>query len=312
MASDLISVIIPCYRQARYLSEAIESVRAQTYAPVECIVVDDGSPDNTREIAARYPEVRYLAQENQGVSAARNKGMREAHGEYLIFLDADDRLLPAACETNLKYHTSQPPLAFVSGQRVLIKPDGSLLSSKPQLVIERDHYARLLRANYIGCTATVLHRREALEACNGFDPALKSAEDYKLYLELTRRFPVVVHPEFVAEYRFHDANTSSNHAQMLACGRVVLGSQWEHVCGNSELSAAYRSGMARMERQYKSDMLVAQARAHARAGQWKEALPDAFALLRHDPLAFAVHAGRKLRRLVSHDRSAAKFSEGEL
>ncbi len=89
----LVSVVIPCYKQAHFLPEAIKSVLAQTYSGVEAIVVDDGSPDNTSEVACRHRDVRCIRQQNQGLSGARNTGLRESRGSFVMFLDADDRLL---------------------------------------------------------------------------------------------------------------------------------------------------------------------------------------------------------------------------
>ena len=91
-----VSVIIPCYNHAHYLCRAVQSVLAQTYADWEAIIVDDGSTDNTREVATRFsdPRVRYIYQENRGLSAARNTGISAAQGSYLAFLDADDELEP--------------------------------------------------------------------------------------------------------------------------------------------------------------------------------------------------------------------------
>ena len=89
--SGLVSVIIPCYNQAHFLDEAIESVLAQTYSNREIIVVDDGSTDNTATVARCHSPVGYIYQENAGPSAARNTGVKESRGEYLVFLDADDR-----------------------------------------------------------------------------------------------------------------------------------------------------------------------------------------------------------------------------
>src|ERR687890_1245755 len=102
VVAGLVSVVIPCYNQAHFLGEAIESVLAQSYKDFEIIVVDDGSPDNTSEVAARYPGVRCVRQENQGLAGARNTGIRESKGEYLVFLDADDRLLAEALEVGVK------------------------------------------------------------------------------------------------------------------------------------------------------------------------------------------------------------------
>ncbi len=119
----LVSVVIPCYNQSNFLGEAIESVLAQTYRHFEIIVIDDGSPDNTAEVAVRYPDVRYIRQENQGLSGARNTGFRESQGKYLVFLDADDRLLPGALQAGINCLHIHPECAFVSGHHRYIKAD---------------------------------------------------------------------------------------------------------------------------------------------------------------------------------------------
>src|SRR5688500_8996836 len=101
-AEPLVSVVIPCYNQAHYLSEAVESALAQSYGSVETFVVDDGSADNSGEISARYPRVSYLRQANRGVAAARNAGLAASSGQFVLFLDADDRLLPEAVAVGLE------------------------------------------------------------------------------------------------------------------------------------------------------------------------------------------------------------------
>src|SRR4028119_1234933 len=112
-AAGLVSVIIPCYNQAYFLGEAIESVLAQSYPHFEIVVVDDGSTDNTSEVAARYPGVRCIRQENRGLAGARNEGIRHSSGSYLVFLDADDRLLPEALAVGLRHLKERPECAFV-------------------------------------------------------------------------------------------------------------------------------------------------------------------------------------------------------
>src|SRR3712207_5573157 len=114
--TPLVSVVIPCYKQAHFLGEAIESVLAQSYPHFEVVVVDDGSTDNTSEVAARYPGVRCVRQDNQGLAAARNSGLAHSKGEYLLFLDADDRLLPHALEVGVERLEAHPECAFVSGR----------------------------------------------------------------------------------------------------------------------------------------------------------------------------------------------------
>src|SRR5262245_46484951 len=98
-----VSVIIPCYRQGRYLAQAIDSCLAQTHPDVEVIVVNDGSDDNTDEVARGYGDrIRYIPKRNGGVSAARNSGIAVATGRYLKFLDADDHLAPQQIEWHLE------------------------------------------------------------------------------------------------------------------------------------------------------------------------------------------------------------------
>src|SRR5918998_3304628 len=141
---SVVSVIIPCYNQGRFLSEAIESVLAQTYPHVETIVVDDGSTDDTSNIAARYSGVRCIRQGNQGLAAARNTGLGESKGGYLVFLDADDRLLPNALETGLECLKAHPECALAYGHCTLITVDGSFLKQWSRQFIDGDRYLALL------------------------------------------------------------------------------------------------------------------------------------------------------------------------
>ena len=135
----LVSVVIPCYNQAHFLSEAIESVLSQTCESFEIIVVDDGSTDNTSELASRYQKVRLLRQENRGVSAARNAGLAESEGEYVVFLDADDRLLPEALEVGLECLDDHPECAFACSHSCnMIAADGRFLETVQQPHIGRD------------------------------------------------------------------------------------------------------------------------------------------------------------------------------
>ena len=100
--APLVSVIIPCYNYGKYLDDAITSVLAQSYPHLEIIVVDDGSPDDTMYVASRYERIKYFRQHNQGPAAARNNGIRASQGEWIICLDADDKLCPTYVEECLK------------------------------------------------------------------------------------------------------------------------------------------------------------------------------------------------------------------
>ena len=114
--APLVSIIIPCYNQARYLADAIKSALAQTHSPVQVVVVDDGSVDNTAEVASHYPNVCFVRQRNQGVAKARNTGFHRSSGDYVIFLDADDRLTPNAVETHLRCFAEHPEAGFRGGK----------------------------------------------------------------------------------------------------------------------------------------------------------------------------------------------------
>src|ERR671933_2460451 len=206
--AGLVSVIIPCYKQAHFLAEAIESVLEQTYPHFEIVVVDDGSTDNTSEVASGYypsEKVRLLRQENKGLSAARNAGLAESRGEYVVFLDADDRLLAEALEVGIRELEAHPECAFVSGHIRRIAADGSPLSTPPQALhnahVEGDHYLGLLHYNSVWIPGSVMYRRSVFDPVGGFDPSVNGAADYDLYLRIARDYPVHHHGEAVLDYR---------------------------------------------------------------------------------------------------------------
>ena len=120
-----VSVVIPCYNGGRFLREAIESVLHQTCRAAEIVVVNDGSTDDTAAVARSFDQVRYIEQRNQGAPAARNTGMRSSTGDFLVFLDADDRLQPHALATGVESLAANPEWAFVSGEVRVIDEDGS-------------------------------------------------------------------------------------------------------------------------------------------------------------------------------------------
>jgi glycosyltransferase involved in cell wall biosynthesis len=297
MPSDLISVIIPCYNQAHFLGEAIESLLGQTYSNVEVIVVNDGSTDDTVEVAARYPGVRCLSQKNQGLSAARNAGIRASQGGYLVFLDADDRLRPEALETGVEYLRRFPECAFVYGRHQLIAVDGSPLPTLQEPTVEGDHYLALLRDNYIGMHATVMYRRAVFDAVGDFNAGFRACEDYDLYLRIAKKFPVYGHEKVVAEYRQHDSSMSRDPALMLKFAMAVMRAQQPYIRGDRQYENAYRAGV-KVWRQRYGDRLSSQLRAGMeRPGQWRRALRDRMILLRYHPTGFLRYASPALHCL---------------
>ena len=243
VGAPLLSVVIPCYNQAHFLSEAIESVLSQTYPYIEIVVVDDGSTDHTWEVAGLNSRVHYIRQANQGLSAARNTGLHESKGDHLVFLDADDRLRPNALEDGVRCFKAFPQCAFVHGTYRFIASDGSPLGKPIVHRVDKEYYRALLRENYIGMNATVMFRRDILESIGGFDASLAACEDYDVYLRTARIFPIHCHNKFVAEYRKHVANMSGDAELMLRTVVFVVGSQWKYAEEDKRYRKAYNAGI---------------------------------------------------------------------
>jgi glycosyltransferase involved in cell wall biosynthesis len=302
----LVTVVIPCYNQAPFLSEAIESVLSQSYPNFEVVVVDDGSTDNTSQVASRYAEagVRLIRQENRGPSAARNRSLDEARGKYVVFLDSDDRLLPEALEVGVRELESHPECAFVFGRLRVVGTEGSYVGAPLPPYIRTDYYGALLRDNYIGTPGVAMFRRSVFDSVGGFDTSLHAAEDYDLYLRVASEFPIHHHDRLVVSWRRHGANTSHDSARMLKATLKMLRSQQERVRGAKEYEEASKQGIKSWRALYTNalfkDMLV-----HVRKREWKQVLWDMSGLIRHDPGVF-LRAYRELRTLA-RDRSYASL-----
>lgn len=290
-----VSVVIPCYNQARYLPEAIESALAQEAGRPEVIVVDDGSSEPIAPLVARYPGVRLIRQPNAGVAAARNAGLRLSSRPYVVFLDADDRLTRQAIGTGLAALGARPDAAGAVGLCRVIGLDGLPRPFRQQPPIEGDVYAALLRSNFVWMPAEGLYRRDALLRIGGFDPSEPAAADYDMYLRLAREQPLAVHRQIVAEYRVHDGNMSADGLLMMRSTLNVLARQWPHVRRRREYRAAYAEG-SRFWRRFYGDRVVEEIRTSFRTeGQRRRAFSWAFALLRHHPAAVVLHLFRKAR-----------------
>lgn len=300
----LVSIIIPCYNQAEFLGEAIESALAQTYRPFEVIVVDDGSTDHTSEVVARYPNVMMVRQHNQGTSTARNNGVRASSGAFLVFLDSDDRLLPHALKVGMEHSLNHPDSGFVFGHRREIAADGTPLSTNPFVPIDKDPYCQLILNCSVYPPSLAMFRREVFESFTGFDPLIVGTEDYELYLRITKSFPIFGYEEIITEYRRHNASMTSNNARMLKSCLAVLREQRLKVQGDKELQEAYRAGIKNWRR-YWGDRLVNQIWFRFKEERtWKGSIRDIMILMRYSPEAFPRQLGRKLRRVFLADRTS--------
>jgi hypothetical protein len=239
---DLVSVVIPCYNQAHFLGNAIDSALAQTYPQIEIVVVDDGSPDDVATVATAYPAVRLIRTRNQGLSAARNNGLAASTGSLVVFLDADDRLLPDGVTDGVAHLRTHPECAMVFGRHVRVAPDGTHVDESPT-AHPGDPYEALLRGNIVGAINAALWRREALETLGGFDSSVSPAADYDLCLRTAQRFPIGQHNGLVAEVTLHDGGMHRDFALMLDTCLTVLRRQKSFASTTPAYQAAYREGL---------------------------------------------------------------------
>lgn len=193
MISSLVSIIVPCYNQAQYLDEALQSVIEQTYASWECIIVNDGSPDNTEEVARKWlnkdERFKYLYQENGGLSSARNAGLKIAKGDYIQFLDADDLIESEKIRVQLENLINDHEIDIsVSGYRYFEDLTRKLKSMGrnnifPEVVLHKsdsDLKEVLSLKNPMVISAT-LYKKSVFEKVGMFDEDLVSLEDWEFH-----------------------------------------------------------------------------------------------------------------------------------
>jgi glycosyltransferase involved in cell wall biosynthesis len=203
-----VSVVIPACNAERFLTEAIESVLAQSYEPVETIVVDDGSDDRTAEIAARYERVKLVRQENRGLPAARNAGVAASSGELLAFNDADDAMLPERLAIQVEHLRANPGVGCVlASQELAMEPDAELpfwaQGTETPLFDRFGDAARSETPDIY--TVSMVMSRALFDAVGGFDETMRDAnEDVDLLFRLLERGVTIARlPDVVVRRRVH-------------------------------------------------------------------------------------------------------------
>lgn len=193
----LVSVIIPTYNYGRYLRQSIDSALQQTYPNIEVIVVDDGSTDDTQSLLADYGDkVRNILQANQGAAAARNRGIREARGDYIAFLDADDSYCPDNIAAKVDFLLEHAEYAWCYSNWAWVDADGAtyMLGSEPTVSLAHlkahgDVFLLALQGYLLG-TNVFVFRKDVIESVGGFDESLTVLEDYDLYVRAAALFPI--------------------------------------------------------------------------------------------------------------------------
>ena len=305
-AEPLVSIVVPCYlataKQAELLDETLDTVDGQTCRDYEIIVVDDGSPLDVEAVCRRHPATVTLRQPNSGSALARNTGIAASRGRFLVFLDADDHLLPSALEAELRAFDQHPGSGFVVGRREEMTFEGEPVPwGIPSLPRDPWLYDILLGFDwYIIPPSSAMFRRDVVEAVGGFrDPW--GADDLDFYLRVARRYPCWCFEEpAVTRYRRYSASTSRDGERMLRSIRVVYERQWPLVEGNEKSEAAYHRGLALLTNIF-TDCLAENVRDGVRARRWRRALRAAMLLARERSSRAAAAAIARLA--PTHPRS---------
>ncbi len=223
-------MIIPAYNYGQYLERAVRSALAQLHRPLEIIIVDDGSTDETpelgRRLAAESPSVRYVRQENAGLSAARNTGIRAARHPFVAFLDADDEWLPAMLSTAIAAFRAEPaqlPLvALVACNSYRIDSEGNAIGEKRTAPRGNRLFSAadiLIKTRFM--PSCVVARRSCFDTAGFFDTGLRSSEDRDMWLRIAAAHRVLYLDQALVRIRKHGGNMSRNAERMREAMRTV-------------------------------------------------------------------------------------------
>lgn len=257
-AGPLVSAVIPVFNGETFVAEAIESVLAQTYRPLECVVVDDGSTDGTARVLSTYgPRITSLRRPRGGVAAARNAGAGAARGELLAFLDADDLWEPTKIERQVTLLREDRALGLVYCGLAIIDGDGRHLGSvpapDPSIALRN---TLLDEPPPIGLAQTAVIPREVFRAVGGFDERLSTSADSDLAWRLAVRYRIAAVDEPLARYRRHPGQMHLDAASFAHDHRIVL----RKAFASGLLPAELRG----LERRARSNMAFSLAYAYRR------------------------------------------------
>jgi glycosyltransferase involved in cell wall biosynthesis len=293
VSPPLVSVVIPAYNGGALLRAAVDSVLAQDYAaPTEIVVVDDGSTEPIEAFLADVVDrLRIVRQDNAGTAAARNRGVREAGGEYIAFLDQDDLWDPHKLSRQVPLFRDDE-IALVHAGARFVNTDGdvtSIVTADPDL----DTHALLAACRLAVQTAVV--RRSVLMELGGFDESLSGADDWDMWIRIVERFRIAAVPDALATIRVHPGNQSRNAELMYSSARQLM-AKHRDMHGSCDACRRALRHAARANRASYYGRLREQARAAAATGDRSTAIRlTAKALSRH-PRALVETPLHHLRR----------------
>lgn len=217
MQQPRISCLLPVYNGEEFLEEAIGSILSQTFRDFELVVVDDGSRDSTPDILARLaaadPRLRVIRQENGGIVAALNTGLKACRGEYVARMDADDVALPHRFQFQLDYLDAHPDCVLVGGVARSVSPDGKDVSRTTGGRHRRTDLTCFPPKIAVSMHPLITVRREALVAVGGYRSDFPHAEDYDLFIRLSKLGGIDNPDEDVLIYRRHEGAISLKHLE---------------------------------------------------------------------------------------------------
>lgn len=206
-----VGVVIPTFNRAHTLGRALDSVFSQTLPPEQIIVVDDGSTDSAAELVAGYPGVSYLRQENRGVSAARNLGIRHCGCDWVAFLDSDDEWLPEKLEVQFGALAENPGHRLIHCDEIWIRNGRRVNAADRHRKRGGWIFEHCLPLCVISPSAAVIEKG-LIEEAGGFNEGLPACEDYDLWLRVCSRYPVLyVDRPLLRKYGGHDDQLSHKH-----------------------------------------------------------------------------------------------------
>ena len=267
--NPLVSVVVPAFNAAKTISDTLQSISQQTYAALEIVVVDDGSTDETADIARRYgatdQRVRVVAKPNGGVASARNAGIRCTKGAFVAFIDADDLWHPTKIAKQLRVLLAGgPDMALVYAPFRLIDADGRVLASPHKYGVNGWVIHRHFYSNLVGNGSALLVHRSVLEEFGGFDSWLlqqgaEGCEDLLLQLRIAARYRFGEVSEYLVGYRRLPDNMSSNTDQMIRSGILAVNkalSECRHIPGLSADAMLKRYAWQRLRAQVRAGQLA--------------------------------------------------------
>ncbi|MBM87134.1 MAG: glycosyl transferase [Gammaproteobacteria bacterium] len=207
-----VTVIIPTYNREQSLARALDSVIAQTHPVAEVVVVDDGSTDSTESLVrASYPKVTFIKRRNQGVSKARNVGIRQSATNWLAFLDSDDEWLPDKLERQFAALEKQPGHKIIHSDEIWIRNGVRVNSMNKHRKFGGDIFEKCLSICLISPSAAVVHR-DIFDTLGLFDESLPACEDYDLWLRICSKYSVLyVNEKLLRKYGGHQDQLSKQY-----------------------------------------------------------------------------------------------------